>query len=221
MIMISFETLILNGIYLLFPLLVYLIYVAYIRNMDMQEKDLIFEFALLSSIFLLMRYNKNDASSMIILINLPLLLAYIRKKIHVSVLLSMILILFLYKNFHIPFFLLVGQYLLYFFLFFVTRHKKKYTEYMINSFVVIDSFLTSCFFFPVNQVYSIENILYLICNVGIFISYSYLMVYLFHKGEDIANFASVLKELEREKRLRTSISKYCSMQWLFGNDEYR
>lgn len=207
--MIDFENLLLNGIYLLFPLSIYLIYSAYIKNLDMEEKNIFLDLALLTSLFLMIRYNKTNALHSIILLNLPLLLAYLYKKTILSVFLSILLITYYVKTLDISLFPLMIEYSLYFLSASLCRNKVEYQNKITKSFIIIKSFFTGLIIFlnisPADT--NIMNWLYLVGVMTIFIGYSYLMIYFFDKGKEMIDLKVTLKELEKEKMLRISISK--------------
>ena len=69
-----FESLTINLIFLLFPFLIYAIYISY-RNNTKDEK-LVFDFVIFSAMFLLIRYTKTeDSIASLIFINFPLLIS--------------------------------------------------------------------------------------------------------------------------------------------------
>lgn len=74
-----FESLIINLIFLLFPFLIYAIYISYRNNI--KDEKLIFDFVLFSSMFLIIRYTGEESSiASLIFINFPLLIAIIKKR---------------------------------------------------------------------------------------------------------------------------------------------
>ena len=86
-----FEGIMLNCIYLLFPLSIYLILMVYVRNFDSKIKNLFLELALFSSLYLLFKYGKNAFSVYpMIVLNIPLLIAYLKKKNLTAVIMSLL-----------------------------------------------------------------------------------------------------------------------------------
>ncbi len=203
------ENLILNSIYLLFPLCIYLIYITYIRNMDKKEKGIILEFALLSSLFLMIRFSKNRSLYIIILYNIPLLLSYLKNKVPVAIFISIILVCY-YKTYsNIPLIVSIIEYSIYLIVYFLTKEKENREEYLIHIFVIMKSFLSAVLIYLCFEPtgFSLNNTLYLLIVMTIFICYSYLITYLFKKGEDMVELNTTLQELKREKMLRASLSK--------------
>ena len=88
-----FDDLVLNMMCLLFPISIYIIFIAYFRNNDKRSKDIFLYIALYSSIYLLSKYGSNDILLYpMILGNIPLLIAYLKKKNKLAITLSIILI---------------------------------------------------------------------------------------------------------------------------------
>ena len=86
------ENLVLLSIFLTFPLIIYLIYVAYMNNMELYEKNLVLNFALLSSLFLMTKFVNSKSLYTLLFYNIPLLIAYLRKKKVTAIILSLIII---------------------------------------------------------------------------------------------------------------------------------
>lgn len=201
-----------NAIYLLFPIFVYLIYVSYIRNLDKKEKSIFFEFALFSSLFLMIRYGKvtNYLCNMA-LFNIPVLVAYLRKKNTTAIILSVILIIYYYYITNINIYIFIIEYILYFINYnYVHKYnKKKPIEYIINNFVAVKSFILSLelvvFIDPNNSVF--KNLFIMIFIMSFFTICSYIILYFLNKCEEIVNLDRTLQELKKEKKLKESMFK--------------
>ena len=207
--MIDYENLLLNGIYLLFPISLYLIYTAYMKNMDLKEKSIFLDLALISSLFLMIRYNKTNTLHSIVLYNIPLLLAYIQEKRLLSVIISILLIVYDIEGLNLSIEILGVEYLSYFILSLMNKKKVNYKKIMLNGFIMIKFFFTGIVFYLniASKEINISNMIYVIGIMIMFIIYSYLMTYFLDKGKEMVDLKVTLKELEKEKRLRISISK--------------
>lgn len=202
-----------NAIYLLFPILAYLIYVSYIRNLDKDEKDIFLEFALFTSLFLMIRYGKGENYLYnMALFNVPVLIAYLKKKNIIAILLSFILILFYYETTDIHIGIFILEYFLYFInCNYINKYKKNKLsiEYIINNFVAIKSFIMAIqlvvFIDPNGNI--IKDLFLLIFIIGFFTVCSYLILYFLTKCEEIVDLDTTLQELKKEKKLRESMFK--------------
>ena len=112
-----FESLVINLIFLLFPFLFYGIYINY-RNNTKEEK-LIFDLAIFSSMFLIIRYTgmKNTIANLIF-INFPLLIAFMKKRSLLVVLLSFVKIYYYHLVLNTPIFYGVIEYSIYILIYF-------------------------------------------------------------------------------------------------------
>lgn len=204
-----FENLFLLCVLLFFPLTCYLIYITYISNMDIKEKNLFLDICLITSLFLIVRYVEDKSIYVVLFYNIPLLLSYIKKRTTTSLFLSLVIVL-LYSNYtSIPFFILITEYSLYFIIYLYTLNIINQRILYVDIFIGIKSFIISfMIFYIINPTGSIiSNLIYLFIILVIFISFTYLSLILFEKGEDIINLYSILKESKRDKVLFESLSK--------------
>ena len=195
-------TVLINVIILLFPLIFNLFYCMYSINLNKEQSMAILDFALLSSLYLLITYNKiDDNSIIIILFNIPLIIAYIKKRHFISIAISLVII-FIYHSAGMDITLFIIEYLIYYILYLV-YHKHK-NSFFIPTFIAIKTiFALLVNILYVETSYLIQNLLMLI----IFIIVTYLILYMYKKGEDIIKLHMSFKELEKDKQIKTSLFK--------------
>ena len=71
----NFDSFVLSSIFIAFPLLLYLLYVAHNRNIEKQENDLFLGLALFSEMYLLIRLGHDFLQTRnILLINIPIII---------------------------------------------------------------------------------------------------------------------------------------------------
>ena len=169
-----------NIIILLFPLIIYLFYCTYKSDINKEQNKLYLDLSLLSSLYLLIIYNKGS-SDLIILFNIPLIFAFIKKRTFVSIVITLIILTnYIEANIYIH----LIEYLLYYLIYIF------YQKNILNLFLIIN------FIFNFNLITSV-----------IFTITTYLVIFLYKKGEDIIKLHMNLKELEKETQLRTSLFK--------------
>lgn len=206
-----FEGILLNSIYLLFPLLVYLLVVICVRNIDKKAKKLLLETALFSSLYLLFKYGKN--SSLIypmIVFNVLLLLSYLKKKNITAIIMSIFLVIYYKNTTPLSYFILIVEYTMYFLICnYITRRRKASKIAIITVFVIIKSFTLSMQTFLMFNDKSdiVNNFIDLFITMTIFTFIAYLCLYIITKGEDIVDLNKITTELEKEKSLRESLFK--------------
>ena len=204
-----FDTILINTICILFPELIYIIYQARIKNYESSEfEDNIFELVLLSTLFLIIkltgeRYNHYS----IVLINIPVLFAYIRGKRNFALVLSGILILYFYAILNYSFIYLVIEYISYFLLYLVYFKSDNVTvSKTIFLYTLVKSFFFSIYIYYVNSnsgLFPIFNMIFI--SMLTFYICSNLYYMFLRKGEEIIDLNCSLKELEKEKTLRNSL----------------
>ena len=89
------EVIIESIILLLCPLTLHLLYTIYKKNLLVEEKDLGFEIAIISSLYFVLRFGTSCYNDYpIILFDIPLLICYYKRKISLSIFISLILIVY-------------------------------------------------------------------------------------------------------------------------------
>ncbi len=206
-----FDNLLINLTYLFFPIMIYLVYFANAKNLDVKEKNIYFEISMISSTYLLLRnLNINNYIYVIVIVNIPLLITYLKRRLNVSIVLSVILIIFLYLKINISLVLLITEYGLYFFIYYILNMRNTIDVNMIffpfsiiRIFFMI--FITTYYF--LNKI----DLTFLILNVVImtvmFLLISYIILLLFNKSEAVLDYNSTINELNREKEIKLSLFK--------------
>lgn len=204
------EGILLNCIYVLFPLAIYLIINTYNKNIDTKTNNLFFEIALFSSLYLLFKYGKSMFSVYpMIIFNVPLLIAYLKKKNITAIIISILLILYYHNHTSIGYITLGVEYLVYFLIYNYHNFKNESPIFTVGTLIVIKSFVISLktflIFNPENS--AINNFSEITLTMLIFLFVAYICIYLLEKAEEILDFNSVIHQLEKEKALRNSIFK--------------
>ena len=120
-----FEDIILNTVLIVFPILVYLVLVCYKNDINKNYNNLLLSIALISSLYLCLRFGIIDGNSKVLLFcNIPIVIALMKKKPLLGVLLALINILycfFIYKNICL---IVTIKYLTYFILYLCARKRR-------------------------------------------------------------------------------------------------
>lgn len=199
-----------NCIYLLCPISLYLIYITYRKNIQQEENTLAFEIAITSSLYFILRYGlplHHHYPTM--LFDIPLLLAFSKKKTELSVFISVVLIYYQTLFLHILPGLLIVEYLIYFIGYLCLTKSKFSLVNLIHGFIVINSFFLTIkvfWFIAPNRSYS-DNIAYLVFLIFVIYVTSFIILYFLNKGEKIVDFNNSLYAVEKEKELRASLFK--------------
>ena len=186
-----FDTILLDVILIIFPILFYLIYIFSNKNINNKTKNLIYNISIISSFFLIIKFSNNNLINYLLL-SVLILISYIKKHISLSLLLTLLLFILLKINIimYIPYLSLIVLYI-------IKKHKN------ISNFIFIDTFMILVLITLLISNYSINNIFIFII--------SYLVVHiiylLLNKSEEIIKYHLSYKELQQEKQIRLSLFK--------------
>lgn len=199
-----------NCIYLLCPISLYLIYITYRKNIQHEENTLAFEIALTSSLYFILRYGlplHHNYPTM--LFDIPLLLAFSKKKTELSIFISIVLIYYQTLFLHMAPGLLIIEYIIYFIGYLCLTKSKFSLVNLIHGFIIINSFFLTIkvfWFIAPNRSYY-DNITYLVFLIFVIYVTSFIILYFLNKGEKIVDFNNSLYAIEKEKELRASLFK--------------
>ena len=181
-----FEFLIINLIFLLFPFLIYAIYISYHNNI--KDEKLVFDFVTFSAMFLLIRYTKAENSiASLIFINFPLLIAIMKKRSLLVIMLSIITIYYYHKMIKIPISYGITEYSIYIIMYFYMLKRASMSSVILNIFISIKSFITACYLClkDLNNILTPQIILYLLFVILLFIITITSILWLLKEGEKI------------------------------------
>ena len=200
---------ILCSIYLLFPISMYYFYIAYNKKIESKENDLLLCFVLFSSMYLIIFYGATGfPRTALLLANIPIILAYIKKRTKEAIFLSIMYIMAAVYLFNVTFTCVLLEYIIYFFIYCITK-KENLNKYLFTTFIfATKTFLylicsgTSSYFFN-------DSIFNDILCISIPITYctALLILYIVSLGDDIIKYHLSYKELVREKQIKTSLFK--------------
>ena len=186
-----FDTILLDVILIIFPILFYLIYIFSNKNINKKTKNLIYNISIITSFFLIINYSNNNLINYLLL-SVLILISYLKKHISLSIVLTILIIILIKINIimYIPYISLIILYI-------IKKHKN------ISNFIFIDTFMILVLITLLISNYSINNIFIFII--------SYLVVHiiylLLNKSEEIIKYHLSYKELQQEKQIRLSLFK--------------
>ena len=209
-VMVFIDEIFLETMCLLFPISIYIIVTAYFRNQKCNRQDVLLEITLYSSRYLLIKYGcETNLIYPLILLNIPLLVAYLKGKSRIALTISLILIIYFAKHTHIDIIYLIIEYAIYFITYRYLYSKKATSISVLTTFVVIKSFIMSLEMFLIFSPESnyVINFMLIFSIMTIFTFIGYLILYFINKGEEIIDLNDVVSKLEKEKKLRESLFK--------------
>lgn len=194
---------------LLFPLMVNLFYLAYIDNLDTAKKGDSLDFSLLSSIYIVyFHLTMVQHYNLLILANIPLIIAFIKKRDFISIVMSILIVFVCYYNpeYDSPLIVIITQFLIYYLLYLKIIKKDNNPKLFLILFLSI-KFIFSMINYIFFEGYSFwENIINTLVLI-VFIIIVYLVVYAFKMCEVIMNMHLTIKALENDKKIHDSLFK--------------
>jgi len=199
-----FRVVLFNVILLLFPLLIYLIYLSSNKNINKKAKSLYNSLALITSFFLMIEYGFNTTIMSILLLNCLVILSYIEDKVVLANIFSLVII-FIYRNQFTNLYFLLIIYILFLIIYFIKK-KIKLNDYIFLDILAITSsiiYIIWIYLFNKNY-FDIKNLLIIIISYIFIINITRLV---YETSEKILTINTTLKELEKEKQIRLSLFK--------------
>ena len=108
-----FSNLFISIVIIMFPILIYFIFSCYNILYNKVSQNIMLIVSLLTSLYFSLKYN-NDNNIYLLLCNIPILVAYIRKEKHLALVLSLIMIISSYNIYSFSLYILMIKYLLVF-----------------------------------------------------------------------------------------------------------
>ena len=203
-----FEDIILNTVLIVFPILVYLVLVCYKNDINKNYNNLLLSIALISSLYLCLRFGIIDGNSKVLLFcNIPIVIALMKKKPLLGVLLALINSLycfFIYKNICL---IVTIKYLTYFILYLCARKRNLSTESFILSIAVLQGFFLSFEYFFKDLNLTLNSFIELIILVFIYYFISFVILYIFKIIEKVRELNKSIELLEKDKMIKESLFK--------------
>jgi len=203
-----YENLFIDVILILFPIFIYLLYVAYSNNIENRKNKLFFDFINLSIFYILYKCRIYFEDSIYLLFfNIPLVLSFLKKRNIASFVLSILIIIYTNYVFNFSIILLFVEYFIYYIIYYFLYNKTKDTEIYIFLFLFIKGCILSyeSFYILPNNLSDSVIVLRVFLILILFYAITTLVVTLLKKGEEILSLNQVLKELEQSKRIGSSL----------------
>ena len=200
-----FQIIFLDVILLLFPLLIYLIYLSTNKKISNNSKTLYFYFALITSFFLVLNFGLNEPKTLSILVlNSVVVLALIENKLILSNILFILILLLNINTFNNLLFLLLI--LLFFNVIYVIKNKTKLNDYIFTTLLII---ISSIIYYIWLYVFNIEyyNLINMIIVIMCYMFILNITCLIYETSKKILVKNTTLKELEKEKQIRLSLFK--------------
>lgn len=202
-----FRILFFDLIFILFPILVYIVFLAANNSISTKMKGLLFDILLLSSIYIVYQYNNDYVIINFLSLNSVVLIAYLKNRVISSNLMAILLLIFYYNSFDLTIFMAV-PYLFLFFFYNLKRINK------INEFIFIDLFLFTQYICLIFWLLWFNNNLYLsltLFNTIFIMIFNYIIIHiiylLYNLGENIIRYNVNYNALKHDCQIKMSLFK--------------
>lgn len=203
-----FEVVILNVIYIVFPLTMYLFYLAYKKNTYTEENSLFLSLSLISSMYLCLKYTDNNYfRTSILIMNIPIILSYMKKRSLVAIIMSIIAIGYFSIKLKGNVLLGILEYSIYFILYLYNVHKHENNYFIVTEILVLKTMFFVVFICSNRYLFShfFNSVNAILTNLIVFYGLTFFTIIMFEKFEIILKYHMSYKQLEQEKQIRTSL----------------
>lgn len=197
--------LVINGIVVVFPILVYTFFIVYEENMKLEKSNIMLKISLFISMYLVLYFKKYvGLNYQISCLILPIILSYLYNEGKVALILSTLLCL------HSCFSLNYNIYTsIIFFLLLYIAYKKYSKSNMSNKFLINLSIVLMLIYFVANLIISYNDIVMLdeIISLIMYSLIIYAINYGINESKNIISLHMNLKEFEKEKNIKLNLFK--------------
>lgn len=197
--------LVINGIVVVFPILVYTFFIVYEENMKLEKSNIMLKISLFISMYLALYFKKYvGLNYQISCLILPIILSYLYNEGKVALILSTLLCL------HSCFSLNYNIYTsIIFFLLLYIAYKKYSKSNMSSKFLINSSIVLMLIYFVANLIISYNDIVMLdeIISLIMYSLIIYAINYGINESKNIISLHMNLKEFEKEKNIKLNLFK--------------
>ena len=199
-----FDNIILNIIVISLPITIYLLYLAYTKTFNCQENELLKIVTIFSILYLIVKYGKPLYQNLpLIIINVPLILAYIKKS-KISIIITSIIAVVYYYNFYQNLIgIIIFEYILYFIIALKTLKTQKIYLFILIFFII--KTVNSIILFIYSNNISLHYIVEILIE-GLFLYITMTSIYYFlSKTEEVLKLHMNIKEIKQNEQIHTSL----------------
>lgn len=200
---------ILDGMSVLFPLCLYLVYIAYIRSIDAKEGKVPFSIAILVSLFSLMYFDDLQNYNTNTFFSTPLLISYLSKRDKTAIIISIILMILYHQIHDVSIVVLACLYISYYLTYKYLEKKSNFVRNYSIVFCILKCIYATSVLILVIRPNDITHHFYFQIFFGsiVLTGFSFLTFFFFIKSKKILEINTTFKELDKEKKLRASVFK--------------
>ena len=200
-----FQIVLLDVVLLIFPILVYIIYLSTNKSINNKLKKMYLSLALITSFFMIYNYGIDDPELIpILVLNSIVIFSYLEDKYIIANLLSITIVLTHIKSFNNVLFLFI-VYVFINILYLLKKYNKINNLLFVELSIIINS-IVYCLWIYIynNELFDIEKLIFIIMCYFFIVNIICLM---YETGKKILQTHLTYKELQQEKQIRLSLFK--------------
>ena len=200
----SFENFVICIIFVMFPIMFYMVLCAYMGLKKIRFSRLLFVMSLFSSMYLGIKYGLVlGGANMILVLNIPIILLYVKGEWEMGGIFSIVVVIIAYLL-ELNYGLLICKYSLYFIFYFIYERKWKNCNFILVTLVIQGFFLAfEATLFGENM--GVTDYAELFLSMIIMYIVSFTSMYLVSLGDRVSNLYNLEVELERDKNIKNSL----------------
>ncbi|MBQ6546788.1 MAG: HAMP domain-containing histidine kinase [Bacilli bacterium] len=201
-----FDTIVLDIILTLFPIICVLIIKANLINKSKISTKVLIDIANFTSLFLLIKYCDKNNAYMILLVNMPFVISILHNRKIASIIILIALIIFnAYLGINLSF--IIGEYIVYLITFIILNKKKVSINSVLLSFISIKGFFLTIYEYYILSNSNFLTIIKVFVSLTIFYLIGLLIINIINMVNNTMNLNQSLKQLEKEKELKNGLFK--------------
>lgn len=180
-----YDNIFIDVVIVLFPIFVYLLYTAYKTNSTSISRNKMYYIVNFAIVYLLYRYKPYcDDIIFLAFINIPIMLAFLKKENDLAIFLTFIVTLQISYLYSIPLYYIILEYIIYFIIYNYFYYKNNYYEKFFMYFLFIKGTIMSYFMFYVfeTDLSDYELVVRIFITLLLFYSVTTIAVTLLKKG---------------------------------------
>lgn len=200
------ETLFLNSVFILFPLFSYFLFATSEHNLSARARNILFDFALYTSLYLILKCDTPHVAIRMMLLTVPLLIAYLKSKKLAIIIFSLCIGLYYVYSLKINPIYVIVEFLIYFIFIYILKRRNESKITIISVFTIIKiAFIIIEPYNFINSRLDMINEIFIL-SLSFYVT-THLICYFMDQSEKTMNLHMTLKELEHQKQLRDSLFK--------------
>ena len=197
-----FDTILMSSIFVIFPFVLYFLYLIYVKTLNQKKSDLFLDIAIISSFYSILKFsNFNYSFITYIFLSLPLLISYFYNRKISIIILSMLSVFYYESIFYCGYVYFILEYAIYYLIYcFLKKYK---VNHFFNIFLVLKCILLGEYLIYLKGTPFI-NVFFSLFVLTIIIKF---ILFLFEKINEIITLHCSIKQIENEQKLYESLFK--------------